>query len=199
MKKIVVTGGPGGGKTTALDLFRRELKTIRVVPEAASILFAHGLERQTETEKIKSLQQSIYQMQKNLEDIFTNMFPENLLICDRGSLDGLAYWPEGQADFFARIGSSYEQELNRYEAVIFFQTAAAFGEDVKSNNAFRTEDSKTAIALDQKLKAVWEKHPNFNFIPSNSSFMRKIVHGIITIEEVLENMRGHDMTIPTPF
>ena len=30
---IVVTGGPGGGKTTALDLFQRELKSaVKIVP-----------------------------------------------------------------------------------------------------------------------------------------------------------------------
>ena len=37
--KVVVTGGPGGGKTTALDLFCRELgDKVAVVPEAATVL-----------------------------------------------------------------------------------------------------------------------------------------------------------------
>src|SRR6186713_3191320 len=41
--RIVLTGGPGGGKTTAADLFRREIgDRVVIVPEAATILFAGG-------------------------------------------------------------------------------------------------------------------------------------------------------------
>ncbi|NDI06057.1 MAG: hypothetical protein EBY58_07285 [Rhodobacteraceae bacterium] len=44
--KIVLTGGPGGGKTTAADLFRRELgEKVVVVPEAATMLFSGGFPR----------------------------------------------------------------------------------------------------------------------------------------------------------
>ena len=58
-KVIVVTGGPGGGKTTALDLFQRELKTaVKVVPEAATMLFGHGLDRETGNADGKLLQQA---------------------------------------------------------------------------------------------------------------------------------------------
>jgi adenylate kinase len=53
---IVVTGGPGGGKTTALDLFQRELKTaVKIVPEAATLLFGHGLDRETQNDHAKPL------------------------------------------------------------------------------------------------------------------------------------------------
>src|ERR1041384_7173820 len=39
MRRMGLTGGPGGGKPTAPDLFRRELGTeVAVVPEAATIL-----------------------------------------------------------------------------------------------------------------------------------------------------------------
>ena len=41
--RIVLTGGPGGGKTTAADLFRREIgDRVVLVPEAATILFQGG-------------------------------------------------------------------------------------------------------------------------------------------------------------
>ena len=44
--RIVLTGGPGGGKTTAADLFRRELgERVVVVPESATILFGGGFPR----------------------------------------------------------------------------------------------------------------------------------------------------------
>ena len=41
VSRIVLTGGPGGGKTTAADLFRREIgDSVVVVPESATTLFA---------------------------------------------------------------------------------------------------------------------------------------------------------------
>lgn len=44
-KRIVLTGGPGGGKTTALDLIRREFAgKIASVPEAATMIFSGGVE-----------------------------------------------------------------------------------------------------------------------------------------------------------
>jgi hypothetical protein len=189
-KKIVVTGGPGGGKTTALDLFQRELsREVKIVPEAASMLFEYGLYREKEVERIKIMQRSIYKMQTSLEEIFHETFHDRLLICDRGTLDGIAYWPEDEKNFFDSIHSNFEAELSRYEAVIFFQTAAASGEDVKSNNPFRTEDARAATEIDEKLKKVWQRHPNFHYIPSSSSFMRKITHGLITIQTVIEKIK----------
>jgi len=44
--RIVLTGGPGGGKTTAADLFRRELgERVVLVPESATLLFMGGFPR----------------------------------------------------------------------------------------------------------------------------------------------------------
>ena len=44
--RIVLTGGPGGGKTTAADLFRREMgEAVLIVPEAATMKFTGGFPR----------------------------------------------------------------------------------------------------------------------------------------------------------
>lgn len=187
--KIVITGGPGGGKTTALDLIQRELKTdVKIVPEAATMLFEHGLCREVLPERVKLLQLAIYKMQGALEDSFHSLHQQKLLICDRGALDGLAYWPGGEDSFFEAVNSTNDKEIARYDAVIFFQSSAAHGEDVKSNNPYRSEDSVAATQLDEKLKLIWQRHPNFHYIPADSSFMRKIAHGLITINNVLEKM-----------
>lgn len=184
--KIVVTGGPGGGKTTALDLFQREyMDQLNVVPEAASLMFSAGMVRETDTTKMKLSQLAIYKMQKNLEESFTNLAKGSLLLCDRGTLDGLAYWPDSEEDYFRTLNTSFEQELSEYHAVIFFQTSAATGNAIKSNNPFRTEDSSQSIKLDKKLQDIWSKHPNYHFVPNDNSFMKKIGMGIITINKVL--------------
>lgn len=187
---IVVTGGPGGGKTTALDLFQRELKSaVKIVPEAATLLFGHGLDRRVGDADPLPLQRSIYRMQTGLEAIFRDCYPERLLICDRGTLDGLAYWPGVEAEYFASLATSYEREAARYGAVIFFQSAAIQGEDVRSNNPYRSEDSRTAAALDERLRRVWERHPGFHYIPTEASFMRKINRGLEAIAGAMESMR----------
>ena len=70
--RIVVTGGPGGGKTTAADLFRREMAgKVAVVPEAATILFGGGFPRGGPAQR--AAQVAIYQVQRNLEDARTKV------------------------------------------------------------------------------------------------------------------------------
>lgn len=188
--KVVITGGPGGGKTTALDLFRRELShDVAVVPEAASILFQGGLPRSDQFNVKKCTQKAIYQLQKSLESIQSSLNPEKLLICDRGTLDGAAYWPEEEDLFYEYMQTSYKEEINSYDAVIFFETAASNGNSINSNNPVRTETLNEAIELDKKLQKIWSKHPNYHFVPSTQSFVKKIMFGIMTIENVIEKCR----------
>jgi hypothetical protein len=98
--RIVLTGGPGAGKTTAADLFRREIgDRVVVVPEAATLLFSGGFPRVKEAHATRSAQAAIYHLQRNLEDIQAARFPERVLLCDRGTLDGAAYWPDDPAGF----------------------------------------------------------------------------------------------------
>jgi predicted ATPase len=189
MKKqlqVVVTGGPGGGKTTALDLFRRELgHKIAVVPEAATLLFSGGITRSDNDQTLRMIQKTIFQLQKNLEEIHKKQFPDRLLVCDRGSLDGLAYWPGTEGDFFKDVNSTFDHEIARYDAVIFFESAAATGHDISSNNPVRNESSEQAVQLDEKLQKIWSRHPHFYFVGTSESFVRKIMFGIMTIENVI--------------
>src|SRR6476659_1791324 len=110
--RIVLTGGPGAGKTTAADLFRREIgERVVVVPEAATLPFSGGFPRVTEAQARRSTQSAIYHLQKNLEDVQSARFPERILLCDRGTVDGAAYWPEEPAAFFAALGTTEAEEL----------------------------------------------------------------------------------------
>lgn len=188
-KRIVLTGGPGGGKTTALDLFQRELSgRLVAVPEAATMIWNGGIERTDNAEATKATQTAIFHLQHHLEEVQRRHYPNRLILCDRGSLDGLAYWPNSEAHFFEAMGSSYEEELARYDAVIFFETAAKSNQGITSNNPMRTESELEAIELDDRLQRVWSRHPNFNLVGSAESFLQKIVLGIRTIESVIESM-----------
>ncbi|MBL7664504.1 MAG: AAA family ATPase [Bacteriovoracaceae bacterium] len=185
--KIVVTGGPGGGKTTALDLFQREFQSkVKIIPEAATMLFQSGIRRETSSEKIKFIQKTIYDLQISLESISTFLDGHQILVCDRGTLDGLAYWPDEEENYFKTIKSTFAQELNRYDGIIFFETAASNGNDILGNNPYRTEDAKRAIELDKRLQRIWSQHPKYQFIASTHSFMSKINAGIKAIEKLIQ-------------
>lgn len=189
-KRIVLTGGPGGGKTTAIDLIRREFAgKLAIVPESATMMFSGGIDRATNDTVLKAQQTAIFNLQKNLEDIQRATYPDCVILCDRGTLDGLTYWPSTEEDFFDTMGTSLDEELNRYDAVIFFETAAKSGESIRSNNPIRNESEQAAIELDDKLQAVWSKHPNFNLVSSSESFIRKVMFGIMTVENVIGQYR----------
>ncbi|MFN3257797.1 MAG: AAA family ATPase [Ilumatobacter sp.] len=184
--RVVLTGGPGGGKTTAADLFRREIgDRVIVVPEAATLLFSGGFPRPEEPAAARSAQSAIYHVQRNLEDVQAARYPDRILLCDRGTVDGGAYWPGGPDEFFASVGSSHEEELSRYDAVIFFESAACGGHGFESENRFRTESQQQAVDLDGHLRALWAPHPSFTLISHSTSFFRKMTVGVGILENLV--------------
>jgi predicted ATPase len=184
--RIAVTGGPGAGKTTAVDLFRRELgDAVVVVPEAGTLLFSGGFPRSDLPGPRKAAQMAIYQTQRYLEAAYAELFPERILLCDRGTLDGAAYWPEDGSNFFESIGTTFDVEAARYDAVIFFETAAAGGNSIEGGNPFRTETIPEAVVLDKRLQQVWSRHPDFTLVPHHPSFFRKLTMALGAIESRL--------------
>lgn len=187
--RIVLTGGPGGGKTTAADLFRREIgEQVVVVPEAATILFAGGFPRVDEPHAVRAVQTAIYHLQRNLEDVQAVRFPGRILLCDRGTCDGAAYWTDESTNFFEAMETTVEAELARYDAVIFFESAAVAGLGIEGGNLMRTESLDEARALDAHLRRIWSQHPRFVLVPHNPSFFKKITFGLASIESIVNQL-----------
>ena len=184
--RIVLTGGPGGGKTTAADLYRREIgEQVIVVPESATVLFSGGLPRVDEPHALCAAQNAIFHLQRSLEIIQSSLYPERILLCDRGTIDGAAYWPQQEGDFFEKMGTSFEDELARYDGVIFFESAAVGDMSIETGNPTRIETNQEAVALDQHLHSLWSAHPNFIFVPHNVSFFKKITFGLAAMESMV--------------
>lgn len=121
-RRIVLTGGPGAGKTALLELIRQSFCShVTVLPEAASIVFGGGFPRHSDPERQRAAQRAIYHVQRQLE-ITGDSHNAAIVLCDRGTLDGLAYWPGAQGDFWAPLGTDREQELARYDAAIHLRT-----------------------------------------------------------------------------
>lgn len=184
--RVVVTGGPGAGKTTAADMFRRELGArLVVVPEAATMLFAGGFPRDGIPAVKRAAQTAIFHVQRNLEDIQSASYPSRVLLCDRGTVDGAAYWPDNPDDFFRSVGTTLNAELARYDEVIFFETAAVGGLAIEGGNPTRIENLEEAVALHRSLLALWSQHPRFTFVPHDTSFLRKINAGLAVLGAIV--------------
>ncbi|MCB9026414.1 MAG: ATP-binding protein [Bdellovibrionaceae bacterium] len=165
--KIVLTGGPSAGKTTlATSLVKHYSHSVIVVPESASILYRGGFPRISKGLSRLCQQRAIFKVQKELENVFELENPEKTLICDRGTLDGLAYWPESEELFFDQNGTNLQDELVRYDVVIHLEVARQ--KDYNSDHSdIRVESYEKALLIDAEIKKAWEAHPRRYIIKSN--------------------------------
>lgn len=182
--KLVLTGGPSGGKTTmALALAKAFPDKVQIIAEAASILFGGGFRRSKITEGIRHQQQAIYRVQVEHEAIYDLEFPQHFIICDRGTLDGVAYWPKVDQDFFKSVNTTHEVELQRYQWVIHLDTADA--RDYDRSNELRREGPLEANHINQKVMKAWDGHPQRFIIPATESFAHKMTMTMTIVEQIL--------------
>ena len=121
-RRIVLTGGPGAGKTAILELIRQAFCVhVKILPESAGILFGGGFPRSDALAAKRSAQRAIYHVQRELEEAADADGDPAIVLCDRGTVDGCAYWP-GPDDFWASVGTTRQAELTRYDAVIHLRT-----------------------------------------------------------------------------
>lgn len=189
-RRIVLTGGPGAGKTAALELIRHSLcKHLRILPEAAGILFGGGFPRGALTGQRRAAQRAIFFVQRELE---ASVESDNvaILLCDRGTIDGEAYWP-GTDDMWAEVRTTKENELSRYHAVIHIRTpGSSLG--YNQENPLRVEDNVEALAIDERIAQAWSAHPRRHVVDSTPRFLDKAARVIETLRsEMPECCRRH--------
>lgn len=183
-KRIVLTGGPGAGKTAVLELARKHFRgRLDILHEAASIVFVGGFPRHPESYARAAAQRAIYHVQAELERIAMETPSDKAILCDRGTIDGLAYWPFEPAQYFSDVASSLEKEIARYVAVIHLRTPARGAGYHKIG--VRTEAPEDAEVIDQRLLDVWKTHPKRYVIESSASFMDKAHRAMTLIGELV--------------
>ena len=194
--KIVITGGPCAGKTTALswiqNAFLKKGYTVLFVPETATELITGGVAPWTCGSNL-DYQKCQISLQKRKEEIFeqaaaTMKTEKVLIVCDRGVLDNKAYMTD--AEFQAVLHSLNTNEIeerDRYDAVFHLVTAAkgALEAYTLANNAARTETPEQAAALDDRLISAWTGHPHLRVIDNSTEFKEKLEKLIAEIASFL--------------
>jgi predicted ATPase len=170
-RRIVLTGGPGAGKTAVLELVRQSLcRHVTILPEAAGIVFGGGFPRNHVVGVRRAAQRAIYFVQQELEAA-ADAADGGITLCDRGMVDGFAYWP-GPDDFWTGVGADRAELFARYDAVIHLRVPNA-GEGYGYANPLRVETWTEARAVDDRIVQAWEGHPRRYMVDASSDFLTK--------------------------
>lgn len=203
--KLVLTGGPCGGKTTAqerLAVFFENLgwKVYRP-PETATLLFRGGIRfNELNERQIEDFQNDLLMTLIQIENVYLRLAAgaangQNcLLVFDRGTMDGSSYIDPKMWERILQRNSLNAIDLrdNRYDQVIHMVTAADGAPDFYTieNNRTRTEDLKQAIEQDKKTRHAWLGHPYLDVIDNSGSrsFEEKILQ---LVQRVCDRMNVH--------
>ena len=176
IKKIVITGGPGAGKTAVLELVRRSLcEHVHIVRESASVVFGGGFPRTGDMEARRAAQRAIFYVQRELESAAT-LSNSTILLCDRCTVDGAAYWP-GPDQLWDGVGTSLAEQLTRYHAVIHLRTPPLTG-GYNHQNPLRLESANEAAAIDARIAEIWAGHPRRYEVAATPDFLTKAARAI---------------------
>lgn len=184
--KIVLTGGPCAGKTTAIQEIEKEFTEkgyqVLIVPEAATILINSGIRPFGNfATNVVEFQRQVIALQMTLENIAEEVASKNnhptIILCDRGILDDKAYVTKKEWQKLLKEFSTKEFDLmNRYDLVLHLRTAALGKEEFYTldNNNARTETAEEAREKDKKTLEGWLGHENLKIIGNENSFEEKI-------------------------
>ena len=134
IKRIVLTGGPCAGKTTALvkviEYFTNLGYKVFTIPEVPTMFTQAGMDYLTQNHDFfYEGEKATLEIQLALEDKFMRMAETCtepcVIVCDRGVMDISAYMrPEMWTDITTSLGTNSEALRNRYDAVLHLVSAA---------------------------------------------------------------------------
>ena len=151
IKKIVLTGGPCAGKTTAMVRIIEHFTSLGfkvfTIPEIPTIFSQAGMNYLTDNKGLfYEGEKATLELQLGFEDRFMRMAAEchepTIVVCDRGAMDISAYMqPEMWEEITAAVGTNTQELRQRYDAVLHLVSAADGAEQfyTTATNAVRYE------------------------------------------------------------
>jgi hypothetical protein len=156
--RVVITGGPCAGKTEVWRSLGEAFPQAVLVPEAATRLILAG--RSEQSMGLELFQRAVYREQFALEEQALQEGP--LLFCDRGLLDGLAYFP----GLSSLLEVSQTDLLRRYDMVLQLEVIRdpRLYREHAGNNPARWEPHGRALAIERALRRVYGGHPAYGML-----------------------------------
>jgi CYTH domain-containing protein/predicted ATPase len=172
--RIVLTGAPCSGKSSALRRLKAEDPTLHCVPETATIVL--GQIEITPAIGTKIFQHTIRRVQVSFEDAAVQQAIKNgkrAVILDRGTLDSAAFMG-GLGEYERQLRTLRDLEFQRYDAVIALQLPAReVFEAERANNPVRQESYDDAVRAEKALNDVWDEHAGFIYIADRPTWEAK--------------------------
>ncbi|MBE6817556.1 MAG: CYTH domain-containing protein [Ruminococcaceae bacterium] len=184
VSKIVITGGPCAGKSTAMSriqsVFTQMGYLVLFVPETATELITGGITPFLTTNI--DFQKKLAALQLTKEQIYMDAarsatVEKVLVVCDRGIEDAKAYMDASEFEEVLKALKKSEVELRDNYDAVFHLVSAAKGAQAfytTANNLARKESIEQAAAIDDKLIAAWAGHPHLRVIDNATDFDDKI-------------------------
>ena len=218
IKRIVLTGGPCAGKTTALVRIIEHFSSLGfkvfTIPEVPTLFTQAGMNYLTKNRAFfYEGEKATLEIQLALEDKFMRMAQEcqkpSIIVCDRGAMDISAYMePEMWEEITRSVGTSTPDLRQRYDAVLHLVSAADGAEQyyTTANNAQRYEQMneeglRIARSLDKKVIRAWTGHPHLRVINNHDDFdtkMRRVlkeISSVLALPQPIEEERKYIVEI----
>ena len=188
--KIVLTGGPCGGKTTALSIIADRLRSLGLqvftVPENATMFSNSGAGFPVHSHKEHQLTWETSRMicQMQMEDSFESIAKAShrptVILCDRGVVDACAYM---DAETWQQVLCSMdwnEKSLrdDRYDLILHMVSTAVGAEDCYVNTVYRHETPSQAAALDVKIQQAWKLHRKRCEVDNSTGYDEKVSRAV---------------------
>jgi CYTH domain-containing protein/predicted ATPase len=203
IKRIVLTGGPCAGKTTALvriiEHFSNLGFKVFCVPEVPTMYSQGGWSYLTPNRDLYyEGELAILRTQLALENSFMRLAETctkpTFVVCDRGTMDISAYIDKAMwEDLCQKCGTDSNELRQRYDAVLHLVSAADGAEQyyTTATNSTRYEQAneeglRIARDLDKKVNKAWTGHPHLRVINNHDNFDTKINRVLKEISNVLE-------------
>lgn len=208
--RVVLTGGPCGGKSSALEHLITSAKAegfdVYTAPETATLIFNSGFGFPPTDDDNLNFQTQLLSMQLQMEKAFTKLAAKtgrpSIIVFDRGLMDSKGYikeelWKQVLENLwcnnYQQKGVTEEYLLHRYDAVVHLVTAADGAEkfykwgktvDDSGKEVIRHESPEQARELDSKMRSCWSDHPRHIIVRNAGSFrdkMQAVSDGVLKV------------------
>ena len=186
--RIALTGGPCGGKSSAVEYLREKLHGwyVAIAPEAATQIILEGkVNPGTFAFQEKIFERQLLLEKKALEE--AKEHEKSVVLFDRSLFDQLAYVNRNQFNVLLTNNNlTVDEVVARYDGFIHLVTAA-MGTNcyTTANNPARKGDAANAIRLEHKTRMAYHDVPGVIVVDNSTGFEGKLARVLKAVQEII--------------